>query len=115
MKKPTKIVLSISFTSILLLLLILGYYTGNPMVVRLFGGSEVDIVLRQERINKNDETNSGADTGEKNYLPPLPKYSYLTEDEANMIENPSFSSDDTTFYKAFPELLQARDTLKSVK
>jgi hypothetical protein len=114
-KKSVKIVLPILILSIATTLLIVGYITGNPMVVKLLGGNEVDIALKQGKLMEEENEGKLEDSGTKNYQSPLPKYSYLSEDEANMIANPGFSSDDSIFYKAFPELLQARDTLVKVK
>lgn len=101
--------------AVAVLLLMAGYLTGNPLAVRLLGGNEVDIALIQNRFEQEQVVSTDADTGVKNYLQPLPKYSYLSEDEADLIANPSYSSDDTLFYKAFPELMLGRDTLMRLK
>jgi hypothetical protein len=110
-----KVALSISILAIAITLLIAGYITGNPMVVKLLGGSEVDIALKQNKYNGDENDFIQDDSGSKNYLQPLPKYSYLTDDEANMLANPGFSSDDTLFFQAFPELLLARDSLSKMR
>lgn len=111
-----KIGLKISFFLLavagIIVIIAVGYNSGNPMIIQILGGNEVDIALKQS-LKKNVSDLSEIDSGPKNYLPPLPKYSHLTEGETYMLENPSLSSDDSAFYRAFPDLIPASDSILS--
>lgn len=91
--------------------MVAGYLKGNPLVIKLLGGSDVEVALRQNADDEDFVDTPLNDQGDKNYLPPLTKYSYLSDEEAYMVNNPSLESEDTTLARFFPELLLKKDSL----
>ena len=76
-------------------ILVIGYFKGNSAIIHLLGGDEIDVVLMEERINGNQENIDSTAKAPKNYLPPLPKYSYLGEEDELQLNNMSLDNADT--------------------
>jgi hypothetical protein len=97
---------------VLVIIVVVGYFQGNSAIIHLLGGDDIDVVLMEERSNRSMENTDSAATASKNYLPPLPKYSHLDEEDELQLNNMSLDDADTTMVDALLLNQQPlRDTL----
>lgn len=80
---------------VLTLVVVIGYFQGNSIIIQLLGGNEIDIALMEEKADKDSTAIDSLVSEPKNYLAPLPKYSYLGEDDELQLNNMSLEDADT--------------------
>ncbi len=95
---------------------IIGYFQGNSTIIHLLGGNEIDVVLMEEKVGKESQTLDSLASEPKNYLAPLPQYSYLGEEDELQLNNMSLDDADTGMVDALLLNQQPiKDTLPTIR